>query len=35
MIDQVSHGLLNCEFCIETPPAKWVAAAFSELAHAI
>ena len=34
LIHQVSRGLLNCELCIETPPAKRVAAAFAELAHA-
>jgi hypothetical protein len=35
LIHQVSRGLLNCQLCIETPPAKRVAAAFAELADAI
>ena len=35
LIHQVSRVLLNSELCIETPPAKRVAAAFAELAHAI
>ena len=35
LIHQVGRGLLDCELCIETPPAKRVAAAFAELAHAI
>ena len=35
LIHQVSRGLLNSGLCIETPPAKRVAAAVGELAHAI
>jgi hypothetical protein len=35
LIHQVSRGPLESELCIETPPAKRVAAAFAELAHAI